>query len=255
MKLLTSGTAARLLGAEFRYRTRLISTGDDLVVLGSGDPAFGDSVLLNRMTDASGNVMNIESFLDLWTNAAIDAGIKEVDELIIDDRIFDREYIHPSWPHEQLVNRYCAGVAGLNFHRNVIRFYPRPGTRSADINHVSPATKTLDVTNRIKSDRSNPDSTLVRVSRKHGTNAITLSGNVTVPMRVPIEAPILLDTDDSTAREWDVTALPAVFVIDSAGRIVTRVDGYGPGAMEQLETAVEAALAEQGESTPGDGSQ
>ncbi len=70
-----------------------------------------------------------------------------------------------------------------------------------------------------------------------------------------IEAPILLDTDDSTAREWDVTALPAVFVIDSAGRIVTRVDGYGPGAMEQLEMAVEAALAEQGESTPGDGSQ
>ena len=70
-----------------------------------------------------------------------------------------------------------------------------------------------------------------------------------------IEAPILLDMDDSTAREWGVTALPAVFVIDSAGRIVTRVDGYGPGAMEQLEMAVETALAEQGESSPGDGSQ
>jgi len=190
MKLLTSGTAARLLGTEFKYRTRLISTGDDLVVLGSGDPAFGDSLLLERMTDAHGNIMNIESFLDLWTNAAIDAGIKEVDELIIDDRIFDREYIHPSWPSEQLVNRYCAGVAGLNFHRNVVRFYPRPGPRTANINHVSPATGTLDVTNKIKSDRSHPESTLVRVSRKHGTNAITLSGNVTVPMRVPVEVTV-----------------------------------------------------------------
>jgi len=190
MKLLTSGTAARVLGADFRYRTRLISTSDDLVVLGSGDPAFGDSVLLGRMTDAKGQSMNIESFLDLWTNPAVDAGIKEVDELIIDDRIFDREYTHPSWPSEQLVNRYCAGVAGLNFHRNIIRFYPRPGTRGANVNHVSPATRTLDVTNRIKCDQSKPDSSLVRVSRKHGTNEITLSGNVTVPMRVPVEVTV-----------------------------------------------------------------
>ena len=190
MKLLTSGTAARLLGTEFRYRTRLIATGDDLVVLGSGDPAFGDSALLERMTDANGHTMNIESFLDLWTNAAINAGIMEVDELIIDDRIFDREYTHPSWPDEQLERRYCAGVAGLNFHRNVVRFYPRPGSRTADISHVSPATRTLDVTNRIKSDRSNPESSLVHVSRKHGTNSITLSGNVTVPMRVPVEVTV-----------------------------------------------------------------
>ena len=67
-----------------------------------------------------------------------------------------------------------------------------------------------------------------------------------------IEAPILLDTDDSAARAWGVAGLPAVFVVDSEGRVVSRVDGYGPGAMGQLEVAVEAALSEQDASSPRD---
>ena len=138
MKLLTSGTAAMLLGSDFRYRTKLLAVDDDLVVIGSGDPAFGDTELLADMTDADGHAMDIEGFLNLWVAAIVTAGRTNIDELIIDDRIFDRDYVHPSWPKEQLVRRYCAGVSGLNFHRNIIRFYPKPGGPTANVTHRSP---------------------------------------------------------------------------------------------------------------------
>ena len=128
MKLFTSGTAARLLGADFRYRTRLLGVDDDLVVVGSGDPAFGDSDLLDDMVDADGRPLDVESFIDLWVDAIEASGRMHIEELIVDDRIFDREYVPDSWPDGQLTFRYCAGVAGVNFHRNVIHFFPHPSS-------------------------------------------------------------------------------------------------------------------------------
>ncbi|MCH2149167.1 MAG: D-alanyl-D-alanine carboxypeptidase/D-alanyl-D-alanine-endopeptidase [Phycisphaerales bacterium] len=190
MKLLTSGTAAMLLGSDFRYRTRLVSVDDDLVVIGSGDPAFGDTELLAKMTDADGNAMDVEGFLNLWVDAIVATGRSHFDELIIDDRVFDRDYVHHTWPKEQLVRRYCAGVSGLNFHRNIIRFYPRPGGRTANVERRSPTTNALDIRNEITSTKNKRSSDLVDVHRKIGTNQITLKGNVTVPMQVPIEVTV-----------------------------------------------------------------
>lgn len=190
MKLLTSGTAAMLLGSDFRYRTKLLAVDDDLVVIGSGDPAFGDTELLADMTDADGHAMDIEGFLDLWVAAIVTSGRTNIDELIIDDRIFDRDYVHPSWPKEQLVRRYCAGISGLNFHRNIIRFYPKPGGRTANVTHRSPSTNALQIKNQITSTKSGRGSDVVDVQRKSGTNQITLKGNVTAPIRVPIEVTV-----------------------------------------------------------------
>ena len=190
MKLLTSGAAARLLGADFRYRTRLVGTDDDLVVIGSGDPAFGDSELLDDMIDADGNPLDVESFLDLWVDAIEQSGRRAIDELIVDDRIFDREYVHSTWPTGQLTFRYCAGVAGVNFHRNIIRFYPHPGRTTADVSRRSPATDGLDIRNRITSRTIKNKSDVVDIHRTPGTNTITLKGNVTSPIRTPVEVTV-----------------------------------------------------------------
>ena len=45
-KLLTTGAALRILGPDFTFQTRLVHAGDRLVVVGDGDPAFGDPELL-----------------------------------------------------------------------------------------------------------------------------------------------------------------------------------------------------------------
>jgi D-alanyl-D-alanine carboxypeptidase/D-alanyl-D-alanine-endopeptidase (penicillin-binding protein 4) len=45
---------------------------------------------------------------------------------LLDDRVFDREYVHPDWPRDQLHSAYCAEVSGLNFHANVLNVYIDP---------------------------------------------------------------------------------------------------------------------------------
>jgi D-alanyl-D-alanine carboxypeptidase/D-alanyl-D-alanine-endopeptidase (penicillin-binding protein 4) len=71
--------------------------------------------------------MTVEDMLAAMEGAARRGVAARLDEIIVDDRIFDRELIHAGWPTDQLDKHYSAGVAGLNFHANVLAFYPNPG--------------------------------------------------------------------------------------------------------------------------------
>ena len=193
MKLLTSGAAARLLGSDYTYQTRLLLDGRRLVVIGDGDPAFGDPALLDRMVDADGRPLDIESFISLWADAVAADGITEIDELVVDDRVFDRNYVHPSWPREQLVKWYCAGVSGLMFHRNVIHFFPRPaasGSSRADVSRSRPAIDFLEIRNHVKSNPQKRSTDVIDIQRGAGTNTFTMHGNITRPMVAPVEATV-----------------------------------------------------------------
>src|SRR5258706_10021481 len=44
-KILTTSPAFNLLGADFKIPTLLMQRGDDLVLVGDGEPAFGDAEL------------------------------------------------------------------------------------------------------------------------------------------------------------------------------------------------------------------
>ncbi len=101
----------------FRTELRLIK-GDQgeniLVVHGDGDPAFGDPVLLAE------HGFDADEVINRWVQAVDKTGIKQFDRLLVDDRVFDRQFVHPTWPKGQLIRDYCAEVSGLNFHRNCI---------------------------------------------------------------------------------------------------------------------------------------
>jgi D-alanyl-D-alanine carboxypeptidase/D-alanyl-D-alanine-endopeptidase (penicillin-binding protein 4) len=125
MKVLTTGAALHVLGPDFQFRTRMVRSGDRLTVVGDGDPSFGDPTFFGRLTytDLNGvkrTVTTAEELVDIWVNAARRDGITKVSELVVDDRIFDRQFTHPEWPEDQLDNTYCAQVAGLNFHENLV---------------------------------------------------------------------------------------------------------------------------------------
>ena len=47
-KVLTSGVALLVLGKDYQFRTEFRLSGDRLVIVGGGDPAFGDPVLLEK---------------------------------------------------------------------------------------------------------------------------------------------------------------------------------------------------------------
>jgi len=186
-KLLTSGAALLVLGPEFVFSTDLVRSGDDLVVVGSGDPALADPEVLDRLEPR----LTVDDLLDTLAAAVPKAGITGVGRLIVDDRVFDREFVHPSWPERQLGDWYCAEVSGVIFHTNVVSVFPRPspdGPGNRATFTVQPSAPWLTVENRAvtRADGQNVIS-LVRVS---DDNQFRMSGDVRTASRVPVETTV-----------------------------------------------------------------
>lgn len=122
LKLLTSGAALLTLGPKHEFRTEIVLDGPRLIVKGAGDPAFGDPELLDKMK------VSVDQFVDrLVDSVKKKAPEAKIGEVVVDDRVFDREFVHPDWPAGQLHLSYCAQVAGLNFHANLLNVFVTPG--------------------------------------------------------------------------------------------------------------------------------
>lgn len=144
LKLITSGVAVLALGKDYEFKTTLALQGNRLIIRGTGDPAMGDPVLLEKLG------VSTEQFIDTLVNSVIAAGAARLDEVIIDDRVFDRELIHPEWPADQLGRAYCAPVCGLNFHANLLSLYATPSGRIGDppVVRTDPGASWLEVDKR-----------------------------------------------------------------------------------------------------------
>jgi len=217
LKLFTSGAALHVLGPRFEFRTRAIIDGDRLVIVGDGDPGFGDPALLELMQVGDRMGLGVEEFLQLWVSAVQKAGIHRLASVTVDDRIFDRNFVHPSWPVDQLNRRYCAEVAGFNFHGNVLHAYPRPGQgHRPDVQLFEPAAPWLIITNHATNAGGPRDRNNVWIARLRDTNELTFFGNVKFPYRTP--APV-------TAH--DMPEFFAQLLADRLGAAGIRVDGWG----------------------------
>lgn len=184
MKLLSSGAALAVLGPDFEFSTDLVLDPDyrgtsltgnkpvagRVVLRGSGDPALGDPVLLEQ------SKRGIESLVQAWVRALKDAGLQPGAELVIDDRVFDREFVHPSWPVEQLNRWYCAEVSGVNLHTNLLRIFTEPqGVGRAPSLKVEPGAPWISITNRARSvDRGSQTAW----AQREANNQLTLRGDV-----------------------------------------------------------------------------
>ncbi len=188
LKLLTTGTALHALGSDFMFQTPLLRAGDRLVVKGDGDPAFGDPELLATMIVGDRQGLSVDDFLSLWVDPVVAAGITDVSEVIVDDRIFAREYHHPDWPADQLNRRYCAEVSGFNFHLNVLHFFPRPdpGGGRPSLRPFEPHMTWLTPQNRATSRKGVHDKSDVWIARQPLSNDLIFYGNVKFVYRTPV---------------------------------------------------------------------
>lgn len=188
-KLLTTGSALRVLGPTFAFQTKLLRSGDRLTVLGDGDPAFGDPDLLKQMTytAADGTVqqgMTVDALLALWTHAAKAAGVTQVRELVIDDRVFDRATCHADWPVDQLHEAYCAEVSGVNFHVNRLDFWAVPSPRGAEITRTEPACAFVGIRNATTPGKTKDDA--IWIQREVDSNNFTIRGFLRKPLTAPV---------------------------------------------------------------------
>jgi len=192
MKLLTSGAALHILGADFEFRTRMVVQGDRLIILGDGDPALGDPELLPLIQLGERTGITVEELINLWVQPVAAGGVSHLSEVIVDDRIFERQFIHDSWPRDQLNRPYCAEVSGLSFHLNTLHFYPAP-TRSgvADISRFEPYLSTLDASaNRATSAQGPRDANTFAIARPLNTNKLNFYGNVKTRYTTPVDVTI-----------------------------------------------------------------
>lgn len=198
MKLLTTGAALDVLGDDFAFRTEFSIAGDRLVVVGSGDPALGDPAMLSLGEAGTTS----DALLDAVARAIADAlkkeGVSGLREVVIDDRVFDRETVHALWPRDQLDRDYCAPVSGFNVHANTLDFYMWPASRAGDAPNfrMEPTMPWLEreVENRARTVSSG--SNKVGVLRHMTLNKFTLIGEVRrrseAPDRRSVHEPALL---------------------------------------------------------------
>ncbi|GJQ30187.1 MAG: peptidase M15 [Phycisphaerae bacterium] len=187
MKLLTSGAALLVLSPEFRFRTEFQLADGSLIVHGDGDPALADPELLAKMSPP----MTVGDVLTVVTGAVAREGVTRLKSVVIDDRVFDREFVHATWAADKLDRGYSAQVAGLNFHANVLLAFPRPnadGPGTPPPFTLQPEAPWLRIENRARTIADGKNS--VWIAREPGTNQFTLRGDVRQASQVGIEVTV-----------------------------------------------------------------
>ena len=185
MKLLSSGAALLILGQDFEFRTTFDIHEQDnrttLIIRGSGDPALGDPAIFQD----EHQVLTHEALFDAVAKALKDRDIETIDEIVVDDRVFDRTWAHPDWPADQLNRWYCAEIGGLNFQANVIKMFPIPGSLGGTpLLEMEPNLPWIDV--QIKAKTISKGRNSAWVARPTPANKFTLFGNVRGKTEIPV---------------------------------------------------------------------
>lgn len=174
MKLFTTGAALDILGPQFTVATTVMMRGNvdpsgtlagDVKFVGRGDPTIG-----GRFHDGDATAVIRE-----WATDLKRAGVKTIrGNLIFEYGYFDTEYIHPTWPVDQLVNWYEAPVASFSMQEGCIqvRVLPsRAGQRC--MVQFEPPTAYVQLENSCVTGRGLPF-----ITRHRNSNTIIVRGGV-----------------------------------------------------------------------------
>ena len=107
-KLFAASTVVECLGADHQFATELWFDGNDVVLKGDGDPAFG-----GRYYDPPS--LALQPFVDALRRR----GIRRVRNVIADVSRFDRGTIPGSWKLGNLPYSYAAPVDAITYEENV----------------------------------------------------------------------------------------------------------------------------------------
>src|SRR5205814_1644086 len=124
--------------------------GDDLVVIGGGDPAFGDPRLAESRKES------VTAVFHRWAESMRTAGMTHIrGALLFDDSIFDSQHVHPHWPADQLLTWYEAPIGGLNLSDNCVTITAAPTQPGQPAKlGMTPANTAIELVNRTTTSSS-----------------------------------------------------------------------------------------------------
>jgi D-alanyl-D-alanine carboxypeptidase/D-alanyl-D-alanine-endopeptidase (penicillin-binding protein 4) len=172
MKLFTTAAAIDLLHPDFQVTTTVFMRGTadasgtlngDVKVIGHGDPTIG-----GRFHDGHSTAV-----IDEWATDLKRAGVKTIHgNLIFEYGYMDTEYIHPSWPVNQLVNWYEAPVSAFSMQENCVQVRVAPTRRGkACLVQFEPPTSYLQLDTMCITGRGLPF-----ITRNRNSNTIVVRG-------------------------------------------------------------------------------
>lgn len=170
LKLITTAVALKMLGPDYRFPTRLYTTGKlkgdvlegDLYIKGFGDPKLVTEQMWLLVTELKNIPVR-----------------KITGEIIADDSYFDRIRRIKTWKSNPGSQAYNAPLGALSFNFNTVTAYVQPGDKAGDLPVVvvEPETQYIRVDNRARTAPANKRSRLIvnRVDRE-SYDEITVSG-------------------------------------------------------------------------------
>ena len=162
MKIITSATALEMLGADYRFQTKIGFTGElpktnelkgDLVISGGGDPTLGSEYFKQLEL--------CRDFTKIWTQKIKASGIHKIEgNIILDGSVYDTEKIPPTWIWGDIGNYYGAGANAFTCYDNLFRITfksPKEVGEKAEITSVAPKIEGLEIVNEVVSSDNNRD--------------------------------------------------------------------------------------------------
>ncbi|MEU4494320.1 D-alanyl-D-alanine carboxypeptidase/D-alanyl-D-alanine-endopeptidase [Streptomyces sp. NPDC023998] len=213
-KLATSTAAMALLGPDYRYRTDVLTDGrrhgstlrGDLYLRGSGDPT------------------TLAKDYDQLAADLAASGVKRVTgRLVADDTRFDTQRLGRSWAADDESSYYSAQISPLtvapdtDYDSGTVIVEALPGAAPGDKPQVklTPATDYVRIDNRGTTvDKGLPDT--LSVERQHGTNTITVSGNI----------PVGASATKEWVTVWEPTGYAAAVFSDALAQHGIRITGH-----------------------------
>jgi D-alanyl-D-alanine carboxypeptidase/D-alanyl-D-alanine-endopeptidase (penicillin-binding protein 4) len=198
LKLLTSAAALQGLGADHHFETRLLARerpldgvlAGDLVLVGSGDPCLRlDALDYLDLSDPAGRLADL----------LVDGGLRDVQgALVLDDGLFDREWVHPDWERADLDRDYAAPVSALSLYGNCLTLVTDGrGSGSRPPLTLDPPVPGYTLDNRLRWGAAKSKVT-IHVGRPDDAGRLTVQGEIPrgtspiEPVHVPVrDAPLL----------------------------------------------------------------
>lgn len=244
MKLAVIAAAIDQLGKDFRFKTTLAVQGKDVILIGGGDPVLGD----DRLAEVSKKP--VTQVFHEFADKLLAAGVREIaGDLVIDDSMFDRQFVHPNWPTDQRDTWYEAPIGALNFNSNCVTVEVTRGTGKVEAT-VSPANTAIGIDNK-----ATPGAKQTLVARRTGDgDTISLTGAVA---RAVTLGPMSVRDPGLFTGSVFKTVLAAKGIRVSGNvvrRVIRRADGSLPPdcrVIAERATPITDALARAGKNSLG----
>ena len=154
LKIVTSASALEILGAGYRFKTKVGYIGEilktnelngDLVIIGGGDPTLGSEYFKNYETN--------ESFINVWVSRIKAVGIHKINgDIILDGSVYDSEKVPSSWIWGDIGNYYGAGANAFTCYDNLFRLTfqsPKEAGGKTQITAIIPEIEGLKIVNEV----------------------------------------------------------------------------------------------------------